>query len=277
VQIDTASGVVNDIPGIRKAVDSAGHSALFLVDVIASLGCMAFKMDEWGVDVAIAGAQKGLMTPPGLSFNAAGAKALAAHERADLTTHYWDWTARQGPEHYQKYCGTPPEHLMFALRQALDMLLAEGLENVFLRHKLLAEATRQAVEAWGTGGAMELNIIAPDARANSVTTVLLDEKYIVPLLDYAREKCNVVLGIGIGAYAGKAFRIAHMGYANAPMLLGTLGVIEMGLSALGVPHGKGVQAAIDTLARNVPAAAQKSNADTSDSTDARSCAGQTCC
>ncbi len=283
VQIDTAAGVVNDIKAIRAAITEAGHSALYFVDVIASLGCMSFSMDEWGVDVAVAGSQKGLMTPPGLRFNAVSAKAMSAHERADLTTHYWDWTARLAPEHYNKYCGTPPEHLLFGLRKALDMLLAEGLDNVFRRHALLAGATHEAVRGWGSSGALELNIIEPQERAASVTTILLNEQHIVPLLDYARDNCNVVLGIGIGDYNGKAFRIAHMGYANAPMLLGTLSVIEMGLSALGVPHGKGVQAAIDFLAREVPAGKQHlGETGAAGEADAKSpetttCAGQTCC
>ena len=145
VQVDTASGVVNDIEALRRAIDAAGHGALLMVDTIASLATMPFEMDGWGVDVAVAGAQKGLMTPPGLGFVAAGERALAAHRVAGLRTLYWDWTAREGPEHYQRYCGTPPEHLMFGLRRALDLLRAEGLEAVFRRHRLLAEAVRRAV------------------------------------------------------------------------------------------------------------------------------------
>ena len=127
VQVDTASGVVNDIPAIRQAMDAAGHDALLMVDVIASLATMPFEMDGWRVDVAVAGSQKGLMTPPGLSFVAAG-PAVAVHRTAGLRTRYWDWTEREGPQHYQKYCGTPPEHLLFGLRKALDLLLEEGLE-----------------------------------------------------------------------------------------------------------------------------------------------------
>ena len=172
VQVDTASGVVNDIPALRRAIDAAGHGALLMVDTIASLATMPFEMDGWGVDVAVAGAQKGLMTPPGLGFVAAGERALAAHRAAGLRTLYWDWTAREGPEHYQKYCGTPPEHLMFGLRRALDLLLAEGLEAVFRRHRLLAEAVRRAVLVWAEGGALELNIERPEERADSVTTIL---------------------------------------------------------------------------------------------------------
>ncbi|HUL10046.1 MAG TPA: aminotransferase class V-fold PLP-dependent enzyme [Candidatus Acidoferrum sp.] len=255
VQVDTASGVVNDVPAIRKAMTAAGHGALLAVDAIASLGTMPFEMDEWGVDVALTGSQKGLMMPPGLSFMAANDKAKAVHQRAGLRTPYWDWTAREGPEHYQKYAGTPPVHMLFGLRQSLDMLFEEGLERAFERHRLLAEAARRAVTVWGEGGALELNIHAPAERSNSVTTVVMnggrDPK---PLLDYCSGKCGVVVGIGIGALNGKAFRIAHMGHVNAPMLLGTLAVIETGLVAVGIPHGKGgVQAAIDWLGKSVPA------------------------
>ena len=198
VQVDTASGVVNDIKALRRAIDAAGHGALLMVDTIASLATMPFDMDGWGVDVAVAGAQKGLMTPPGLGFVAAGERALAAHPAAGLRTLYWDWTAREGPEHYQQYCGTPPEHLMFGLRRALDLLLAEGLEAVFRRHRLLAEAVRRAVLVWAEGGALELNIERPEERADSVTTVLLHGLEPEALREYCRRHCGVVLGIGIG-------------------------------------------------------------------------------
>ena len=255
VQVDTASAVVNDIPAIRKAMDAAGHPALLMADAIASLGTMVFEMDDWGVDVAVTGSQKGLMTPPGLSFVAAGDKAVAAHQNAELRTRYWDWTAREGDLHYHKYCGTPPEHMLFALRKALDLLFEEGLENVFERHRLLAEAVRRAVGVWTEGGALEFNVTEPAERADAVTTVLMnDGRDPKSLLDYCDRKCGVVLGIGIGDSSGKAFRIAHMGHINAPMILGTLGAVEIGLGALGIPHGKGgVQAAIDWLAQSVPA------------------------
>ena len=254
VQIDTASGVVNDIPAIRRAIDSVRHPALLMVDCVASLGCMPFEMDDWKVDVAMSGSQKGLMTPPGLAFVAANDRALAAHEKADLRTRYWDWTFRMGQVHYQKYGGTPPQHLLFALRKALDLLLAEGLPHAARRHALLAEATRRAVARWAESGALAFNVTEPAERGNSVTTVLtpgLDPK---PLLDYCRFQCGVVVGVGIGELSGKAFRIAHMGHVNAPMLFGVLGAIEMGLVALAVPHGAGgVQAAVDYLAREVRA------------------------
>jgi alanine-glyoxylate transaminase / serine-glyoxylate transaminase / serine-pyruvate transaminase len=254
VQIDTASGVVNDIQAIRAAIDAARHPALLMVDAVASLGCMPFEMDAWGVDVAMAGSQKGLMTPPGLAFVAANERAHAAHQNADLRTRYWDWTFRQGEAHYQKYGGTPPQHLLFGLRKALDLLLAEGLEQAARRHALLAEATRQAVARWAEAGALQFNALQPAERAASITCVLMPERPPQPLLRYCRERCGVVLGVGIGELSGKAFRIAHMGHINAPMLFGTLGAVEMGLVALGIPHGAGgVQRAVEYLGREVPA------------------------
>jgi alanine-glyoxylate transaminase/serine-glyoxylate transaminase/serine-pyruvate transaminase len=254
VQIDTASGVVNDLPAIRRAIDAARHPALLMVDAVASLGCMPFEMDAWGIDVAMAGSQKGLMTPPGLAFVATNERGHAAHQKADLRTRYWDWTFRQGEAHYQKYGGTPPQHLLFALRKALDLLLAEGLEHAARRHALLAEATRQAVSRWAEGGALAINATEPDERANSITCVLTPDRNPQPLLDYCRHKCGVVPGLGIGPFAGRAFRIAHMGHVNAPMAIGALGAIEMGLVALGIPHGAGgVQRAVEYLGREVTA------------------------
>jgi len=253
VQVDTSSSVFNDIAAIGKTIKAARHDALFMVDAVASLGCMPFAMDAWGVDVAMSGSQKGLMAPPGLSFVAASDRAHRAHQKAGLRTPYWDWTTRDGDSHYQKYAGTPPEHLMFALRAALDMLFAEGLDNVFLRHRLLAEAVRRAVEVWSQKGALGFNIIAAAERSDTVTTVLIDGGCNPEALrDYCEFKCGVVLGRGIGKLNGKAFRIAHMGHINAPMVLGTLGTIEMGLRALGIAHGSGgVQAATEWLSGQV--------------------------
>lgn len=252
VQIDTASGVVNDLEAIHRAIASVGHPALLMVDCVASLGCVPFEMDGWGIDVAMAGSQKGLMTPPGLALVAVGPRAYAAHQRADLRTRYWDWTFRDGEAHYQKYGGTPPEHLLFGLRKALDLLLEEGLEAAIRRHALLAEATRRAVAWWAEGGALAFNIVHAEERANSVTTVLVEGREPGPISDYCRERCGVVLGRGIGDLQGRAFRIAHMGHVNAPMVFGVLGAIEMALQALGIPHGKGgVQAAVEYLGGEV--------------------------
>ena len=228
VQIETSTGVANDIAAIGDAIKAARHDALYMVDVVASLGCVPFAMDAWGVDVAVSGSQKGLMSPPGLSFVAAGERARDAHRKAGLRTPYWDWTARDGELHYQKYAGTPPEQLLFALRKALDMLFAEGLDNVFLRHRLLAEAVRRAVAVWKTGNVIDFNVVEPGDRSNAVTTVLMNGYDPKLLRAYCDTKCGVVLGHGIGKLNGKAFRIAHMGHINAPMVLGTLGVIETG-------------------------------------------------
>jgi alanine-glyoxylate transaminase/serine-glyoxylate transaminase/serine-pyruvate transaminase len=252
VQVDTASGVFNDIEAIGKAIRATGHPALYMVDTVASLGCMPFEMDGWGVDVAMSGSQKGLMTPPGLGFVAASDRAREVHKTANMRTPYWDWTERDGPEHYRKYAGTAPVHLLFALRQAIDMLFEEGLENAFQRHRLLGEAVRRAVATWAEGQVLSLNITEAGERANTVTTVAMNGHDPVALHRYAKEKCGVVLGTGIGELLGKGFRIAHMGHVNAPMILGTLGVVEMGLNALDIPHGKGgTAAAIDWLAESV--------------------------
>ena len=252
-QVDTASGAYNDIEAIGKAIKAAGHPALFMVDAVASLGCMPFEMDAWGIDVAMSGSQKGLMTPPGLGFVAANDRAREVHKTAGLRTPYWDWTEREGSEHYRKYSGTAPVHLLFALRQAIDMLFAEKLENVFLRHRLLAEAVRRAVTVWAEGQVLGFNIAEASERSNTVTTVMMGGGHDpVGLHRYCKDKCGVVLGVGIGELQGQAFRIAHMGHVNAPMILGTLGVIEVALQALDIPHGKGgTEAAIDWLGESV--------------------------
>ena len=254
-QIDTASGVVNDVEAIGRAIKASGHPALYMVDTVASLGCMPFEMDAWGIDVAMSGSQKGLMTPPGLGFVAANARALEVHKRANMRTPYWDWSEREGAEHYRKYGGTAPGHLLFALRQAIDMLFAEGLPHAFRRHQLLGEAVRRAVAKWGEGQVIGFNIADAAERSNTVTTVLVGGGYDPAVLQsYCKEQCGVVLGTGIGDLSGKAFRIAHMGHVNAPMVLGTLGVIEMALVALKIPHGRGgLDAAIQWLGESVSA------------------------
>jgi alanine-glyoxylate transaminase/serine-glyoxylate transaminase/serine-pyruvate transaminase len=255
VQVDTASGAYNDIEAIGKVIKATGHPALFMVDTVASLGCMPFEMDAWGIDVAMSGSQKGLMAPPGLGFVAANDRAREVHKKADLRTPYWDWTEREGAEHYRKYAGTAPVHLLFAVRQAINMLFEEGLENTFERHRLLAEAVRRAVAIWSEGQVLGFNIADASERSNTVTTVVMGGGYDpVALHRYCKDKCGVVLGVGIGDLAGQAFRIAHMGHINAPMILGTLGVIEVGLNALNIPHGKGgTEAAIEWLGESVGA------------------------
>jgi len=253
-QIDTASGVVNDIAAIRKAIDAARHDALLMVDVVASLACVPFEMDGWGVDVAVSASQKGLMTPTGLGFVAANDRARDVQKTAGLRTPYWDWAAREGEVHYQKYGGTPPEQHLFALRKAIDLLFLEGLESVFLRHRLLAEAVRRAATVWAAGKALDFNITDPRERSDTLTVLMADTLAVRALLDYCNAKCGVVLGVGLGPLSGKAFRIAHMGHVNAPTILGVLGVIEVALNALRIPHGDGgCAAAIAWLAETVEA------------------------
>jgi alanine-glyoxylate transaminase/serine-glyoxylate transaminase/serine-pyruvate transaminase len=203
----------------------------------------------------LSGSLKGLMPPPGLAFVAGTDRARERHRHAGLRTPYWDWTAREGLEHYRKYAGTAPVHLLFALRKAFDMLFAEGLDASFTRHRLLARAVRRAVETWAQGDVIEFNILDAAERSDTVSTVRVSTGYDpVALQTYCKEKCGVVLGTGIGDLSGKAFRIAHMGHVNAPMILGTLGVVEMALRALRIPHGEGgTAAAIRSLADAVSA------------------------
>ena len=251
VQTDTATSVTSDIEAVRRALDACAHPALLMADVVASLGTVDFRMDDWGVDVAIAGSQKGLMTPPGLAFTAVSPRALEQSRTAGIRRGYWDWKRRMDSEEfYMKFFGTPPEHLMWGLREALDMLFEEGLETAFTRHRRLAAAVHAAVEVWGQAGALELNAVNPAERATSVTTIRvangIDSNRLRLL---ARDELDVSLGYGLGPLDGKAFRIGHMGWINEPMVLGALGAVEMAMQACGVPYRKGgVTAAVDSLA-----------------------------
>ena len=250
VQTDTATSVTSDVAAVRRALDACRHPAFLMADVVASLGTTDFRMDEWGVDVAVAGSQKALMVPPGLAFTAVGDRAFGASRTAGARRAYWDWQRRMGEEFYMLFCGTPPEHLIWALREALDMIFEEGLDAMFARHRRLADAVRAAVGVWSRAGALEFNAVNPAERADSVTTVRVAggvDADRVRLL--ARDVLDVSLGGGIGPLDGKAFRIGHMGWVNEPVVLGALGVVEMALKACGVPYGKGgVTAAVDALA-----------------------------
>jgi alanine-glyoxylate transaminase/serine-glyoxylate transaminase/serine-pyruvate transaminase len=252
VHNETSTGVTSNIAAVRKAMDAAGHPALLLVDTISSLGSIDYRHDEWGVDVTIAGSQKGLMLPPGLSFNAVSAKALEASKTAGLPRAYWAWDEIIAANASGYWPTTPSTNLLYGLSAALDQLLAEGMPNVFARHDRHAEATRRAVRAWG----LEILCTNPAEYSSALTAVLmpLDASGKSHDADALRkrvlERFNMSLGTGLGKLAGRVFRIGHLGDFNDLSLLGTLGGVEMGLQAAGVPHRKGgVQAAIDYLAQ----------------------------
>jgi alanine-glyoxylate transaminase / serine-glyoxylate transaminase / serine-pyruvate transaminase len=250
VQVDTASSVRNDVEAIRRVLDGADHPALLMVDCIASLGCERFEMDAWGVDVTIGASQKGLMTPPGLGLVWAGPRAWEAHRRADMRTRYWDWTQRalDGP-HYLRFCGTPPVSHVFGLAEALRMIAEEGLEARWARHRALADAVRAAVTAWSAPDGLALYATAPDEQGDPVTTIRGGSIDVGALAAVCRDRCGVTLGVGLGDLDGRGFRVGHMGYVNAPMVLGVLGTVEAALGALGAPvSGSGVAAASASLA-----------------------------
>lgn len=252
VQTDTASSALNAVPALRAALDAAGHPALLAIDCIASLGCDRFEMDAWGVDVMVSACQKGLMTPPGLTFTWANAKAMAA--RVPCPSPYWDWAPRIDPRmFYQIFCGTAPTHHLYGLRTALDMILEEeGLEQCWARHETFARAVWAAVETWGARGSIALNIAEPAARSRSVTAIRTGAGEATRLRRWCEAVAGVTLGIGLeapGADPDSLFRIAHMGHLNPPMLLGTLASVEAGLRALDIPHGPGaVEAAAAVIA-----------------------------
>lgn len=236
VQVDTASGVWNDIAAIGRAINAAGHPALYMVDSIASLGCVEYLMDDWGVDVTVGGSQKGLMVPPGLGLIWASEKAMAAHQSAGMRSPYWDWTARLSDDaHYLRYCGTAPIQHIYAMRSALDMIAEEGLEAIWDRHTVFASAVRAAIEAWSAPGGVEFNIIDPAHRSNSTTTVLSGSIDADRLCQICESDAGLTLGIGLGEFAGRSFRIGHMGHLNPPMVLGTLATIEAALIAMDAP------------------------------------------
>lgn len=246
VHSETSTGVVSSIADVREALDRAGHPALLMVDTISSLGSVDYRHDEWGVDVTVAGSQKGLMLPPGLSFNGISAKARAASEKATLTSVYWRWEPmfRDNETGYFPY--TPATGLLYGLQEALVMLEEEGLERVFARHARLAEATRTAVRAWG----LELVCLEPSQYSNVLTAVMMPEGHDADALRATiLERFDMSLGKGLGKVGGRVFRIGHLGDFNELMLMGTLCGVEMGLIAAGVPFQKGgAQAAMNWLA-----------------------------
>ena len=246
VHNETSTGVTSRIPELRRAMDKAHHPALFMVDTISSLGSIDYRHDEWGVDVTIAGSQKGLMLPPGMSFNSISGKALAANGNAKLPRAYWDWQEMLKPNRSGFFPYTPPTNLLYGLREALRMLQEEGLANVFRRHDRHAEATRAAVRAWG----LEIVCEEPREYSSSLTAVFLPEGHDADKLRAViLENFDMSLGAGLSKLAGKVFRIGHLGSFNDLMLAGTLCGVEMGLRLGGVPHKEGgVLAALNSLA-----------------------------
>jgi alanine-glyoxylate transaminase/serine-glyoxylate transaminase/serine-pyruvate transaminase len=245
VHNETSTGVASRIPAIRRAIDEARHPALLLVDTISSLGSIDYRHDEWRVDVTVGCSQKGLMLPPGLGFNAISAKALAASKQARLPRSYWDWESmiRDNSSGFFPY--TPATNLLYGLREAIHMLMEEGLPRVFARHDRFAEATRRAVAAWG----LEVLCANPEEYSSSLTAVMMPSGHDADAFrKIVLERFDMSLGTGLGKLKGKIFRIGHLGDFNDLMLAGTLGGVEMGLAVAGVPFTRGgVTAALDSL------------------------------
>ena len=246
VHNETSTGVTSRIPLVRNAIDAAGHPALLLVDAISSLASIDYRHDEWGVDVTVAGSQKGLMLPPGLSFNAVSEKALRASATAKLPRAYWGWDEMLAANRTGYFPYTPATNLLFGLREALRMLREEGLENVFARHDRHAEATRRAVRAWG----LEVLCAVPEEYSSSLTAVLTPAGHDADhLRKVILDAFDMSLGTGLGRLAGRVFRIGHLGDFNDLTLAATLAGVEMGLALADIPHQKGgAQAAMDYLA-----------------------------
>ena len=250
VHNETSTGVCSDIAQVRSAMDHANHPALLMVDTISSLASIDYCHDEWGVDVTIAGSQKGLMLPPGLSFNAVSEKALHASKDAKLPRAYWDWQDVLEANRNHLFSYTPATNLLFGLREALAMLVEEGLDQVFARHARLAQATRHAVKAWE----LELLCLDPERYSNSLTAVLMPDGHDADAFRQAiLEHCDMSLGNGLGRLAGKVFRIGHLGDLNDQMLTRALSGIEMGLVLAQVPHQPGgAHTALDHLSKTTP-------------------------
>jgi alanine-glyoxylate transaminase/serine-glyoxylate transaminase/serine-pyruvate transaminase len=246
VHNETSTGVTTRIPLVRKAIDNAKHPALLLVDTISSLGSIDYRHDEWGVDVTVGGSQKGLMLPPGLSFNAVSDKSRAASRNAKLPRSFWDWEDMIAANADGWFPYTPATNLLYGLREAIAMLEDEGWDNVFARHDRHAEATRRAVRAWG----FEILCQEPEEYSSALTAVMMPAGHDADKLrDLILEHFDMSLGMGLAKLKGKVFRIGHLGDFNDLTLMGTLSGVEMGLELAGVPHRKGgAQAAMDFLA-----------------------------
>ena len=240
VHNETSTGATSRIPLIRKAIDAAGHPALFMVDTISSLASIDYRHDEWGVDVTVAGSQKGLMLPPGLSFNAVSEKARKTAQSAKLPKSYWGWDEIIAANKTGYFPYTPATNLLYGLREAIDMLQEEGLHGVFARHARHAEATRRAVRAWG----LEILCANAEEYSNTLTAVMMPAGHDADALRKTiLEAYDMSLGTGLGRLAGKIFRIGHLGDFNDLTLMGTLAGVEMGLALAKVPHNQGGAAA----------------------------------
>ena len=248
VHNETSTGCVSRIEEVRAAMDAVGHPALLLVDTISSLASIDYRHDEWGVDVTVAGSQKGLMLPPGLSFNAVSDKALEASKSSTLPKAFWSWEDMQGPNRDGFFPYTPSTNLLYALAEAIDMLHEEGLENVFARHDRHGEATRRAVRGWG----LEVQCQDPRHYSGSLTAVRVPEGHSADAFrKVVAERYNMSLGNGLSKLADRVFRIGHLGDFNDLMLSGTLSGVEMGLSVAGIPHQRGgVMEALDYMKGN---------------------------
>ncbi|NGT18504.1 pyridoxal-phosphate-dependent aminotransferase family protein [Achromobacter insolitus] len=246
VHNETSTGVTSDIAAVRAAIDGAAHPALLMVDTISSLGSIDYRHDEWGVDVTVAGSQKGLMLPPGLAFNAVSARALAAADHARLPRSYWDWREMLAANARGYFPYTPSTNLLYGLHEALAMLREEGLPQVYARHSRHAQAARLAVAAWG----LELLSLDPTAHSAALTAVIMPQGHGADAFrKLVLERFDMSLGQGLGKLADRVFRIGHLGHFNDLTLCGTLAGVEMGLAAAGVPHRPGgVQAAMEFLA-----------------------------
>ncbi len=248
VHNETATGMKLPLEEIRVAIDDTGHPALFLVDTISSLGSLDFRMDEWKIDCVVGGSQKGLMLPTGMSFTGVSDKGMRAHADARLKRFYFDWTLmQQRPQ--KSFIGTLPVNIFYGLRESIRLIEEEGLENVFARHRRLAEATRRAVKVWAGNNGPQLFCANPSRYSDSVTAVLMPEGYEAEAIRRCtRERFNVSLGGGLGKLNGKIFRIGHLGDLNEPMLLGALTAVEMAMRIERVPHANGgVEAAMAYL------------------------------
>ncbi len=250
VHNETSTGMALDLPSVRAAIDAAGSGALLLVDTISSLGSLEFRFDEWGIDAAVGGSQKGLMLPTGFSFTAVSAKAMLAHASAGLPRHYFDWTEMQ-TRSFRAFMGTIPTGMFYGLAESVRLIEAEGLDQVVARHHRLAESVRRAVRTWsGNEGGPELYCLAPDRLSDSVTAIQFPAGFNADAVrKTALDRFNVSTGGGLGKLGGQVMRIGHLGDLNEPMVLGTLGAVEMSLRINGVPHGRGgVDAAMEYLA-----------------------------